>query len=52
MLYPIAYLMPVISMSAEGVVWRQMLFTVADITAKVLYGILLMQLATIKSKAA
>jgi bacteriorhodopsin len=51
MLYPIAYLMPIISMSAEWVVWRQMLFTVADITSKVIYGILLMNLATIKSKA-
>lgn len=50
MLYPIAYLMPVISLTAEWVVWRQILFTIADVTSKVIYGILLMKLATIKSK--
>jgi hypothetical protein len=50
MLYPVAYLMPVISLTAEGVVWRQVLFSIADITSKVIYGILLMKLATIKSQ--
>lgn len=50
MLYPIAYLMPVISLTAEGVVVRQLLFTIADIVSKVIYGILLMRLASIKSK--
>jgi hypothetical protein len=51
MLYPVAYLMPVIMNSADGVVLRQILFTIADVTSKVIYGIFLMQLATIKSKA-
>jgi hypothetical protein len=37
MLYPIAYLMPIISNSAEGVVIRQLLFTIADVTSKVVY---------------
>lgn len=51
MLYPIAYLMPVILNTADGVVIRQIIFTIADVTSKVVYGIFLMQLATIKSKA-
>jgi bacteriorhodopsin len=50
MLYPIAYLMPVILNTADGVVIRQIIFTVADVTSKVIYGIFLMQLAMIKSK--
>ena len=51
MLYPIAYLMPVILNTADGVVIRQILFTIADVTAKVFYGVLLGQLAVILSRA-
>ncbi len=49
-LYIVAYLMPVISMSADGVVVRQLVFTVADISSKVIYGIMLMQAVIIRSK--
>lgn len=45
MLYPIAYLMPIISNSAEGVVIRQLLFTIADVTSKVVYWVVLGYLA-------
>lgn len=31
MLYPIAYIMPAISMTADAVVIRQLLFTIADV---------------------
>lgn len=49
-LYIVAYLMPVISMSADGVVVRQLVFTAADISSKVIYGIMLMRVVTIRSK--
>lgn len=51
MLYPIAYLMPVIMNTADGVVIRQILFTIADVTSKVIYGVILWQLAVMLSKA-
>ncbi|WBB79245.1 bacteriorhodopsin [Micromonospora sp. WMMD882] len=41
MLYPGAYLMPALWDSADGVVARQITYTVADITSKVVYGVLL-----------
>lgn len=41
MLYPGGYLMPIIWDSADGVVARQITYTVADITSKILYGVLL-----------
>ncbi|MFI7573388.1 bacteriorhodopsin [Micromonospora sp. NPDC049497] len=41
MLYPGAYLMPAMWDSADGVVARQMTYTLADITSKVVYGVLL-----------
>ena len=50
MLYPGAYLMPVFSFSAEGVVARQITYTVADITSKVIYGVMLSRVATLRSK--
>lgn len=50
-LYPIAYIMPAISMTAEWVVVRQLLFTIADVWAKVIYGIMIMQVVQIRSKA-
>ncbi|RIV25551.1 rhodopsin [Fibrisoma montanum] len=45
-LYPIAYAMPWLSPTADGMVIRQICFTVADITSKVIYGVMLSQLAT------
>jgi bacteriorhodopsin len=50
-LYPVAYLMPVLIESETGVVARQLLFTVADISSKVVYGILLAWVAQIRSEA-
>lgn len=56
-LYPGAYLMPHLAgvegglFNESGVVGRQMTYTVADITSKVIYGVLLTQLATVLSKA-
>lgn len=56
-LYPGAYLMPYLTgldgalYSESGVVGRQMTYTVADITSKVIYGVMLTQLATVLSKA-
>ncbi|SCF14833.1 bacteriorhodopsin [Micromonospora mirobrigensis] len=41
LLYPGAYLMPAYWDSADGVVARQITYTVADITSKVVYGVLL-----------
>ncbi|SCG54751.1 bacteriorhodopsin [Micromonospora coxensis] len=41
LLYPGAYLMPALWDSADGVVARQITYTVADITSKVVYGVLL-----------
>jgi bacteriorhodopsin len=37
-LYPIAYILPYFSMSEYSVLWRQGLFTLADILSKVIYG--------------
>jgi bacteriorhodopsin len=55
-LYPGAYLMPYLLgvdgllYSESGVVGRQMTYTVADVTSKVIYGVLLGNLAMILSK--
>lgn len=51
MLYPGAYLMPVLLDGEAGVVGRQLTFTVADIASKVIYGILLAWVAQVRSKA-
>ncbi len=45
-LYPIAYAMPWLSPTPNGMVARQVLYTLADITSKVIYGVMLSQLAT------
>ncbi|MFG1756446.1 bacteriorhodopsin [Micromonospora echinofusca] len=45
LLYPGAYLMPAMWDSADGVVARQITYTVADITSKVIYGVLLSVIA-------
>lgn len=40
-LYPVAYILPYFSISEYSVVWRQGLFTLADILSKVIYGVLI-----------
>lgn len=49
--YPIAYIIPAIWPTADGVVVRQYLFTTADIVAKVIYGVLITKVAVDLSKA-
>ncbi len=57
MLYPGAYLMPHLLgvegalYNESGVVGRQMTYTIADISSKVIYGIMLTQLAQVLSAA-
>lgn len=51
MLYPGGYLMPVLMSSEAGVVGRQMIYTIADIASKVIYGVLLARVAQIRSEA-
>ncbi|KQC33018.1 Bacteriorhodopsin [Nonlabens sp. YIK11] len=51
-LYPIAYLVPYFMNSADGVVLRQVLFTVADISSKVIYGLMITYIAVNQSAAA
>lgn len=48
-LYPGAYLMPLWDEGAISVVGRQITFTIADVTSKVIYGILLAYVAQIRS---
>ena len=50
-LYPLAYLVPVVSASTEGVVVSQALFTAADIGSKVFYGALLAKVLRLRSAA-
>ena len=50
-LYPLAYLVPVLSASTEGVVVSQALFTAADIGSKVFYGVLLAKVLRLRSAA-
>jgi bacteriorhodopsin len=51
MLYPGGYLMPVLMNSEAGVVGRQLTYTVADISSKVIYGVLLGVVAKFRSEA-
>jgi bacteriorhodopsin len=50
--YPIAYIIPAFAATAEGVVARQLLFTTADIVAKVVYGVMITKVAVDLSRAA
>ncbi|NDA12574.1 MAG: xanthorhodopsin, partial [Actinobacteria bacterium] len=46
MVYPIAYLFPVFDADSEGLeTLRQVGYTVADITAKALYGLMILGIA-------
>lgn len=49
-LYPGGYLFPVMLNSEFGSVGRQITFTVADVTSKVIYGILISRIALIRSR--
>jgi bacteriorhodopsin len=49
--YPVAYIIPAVLPTADGVVIRQFVFTIADIVAKVIYGVLITKVAIDLSKA-
>jgi len=51
-LYPIAYLLPAVWAGATSAVTTQVLFTVADVGSKVLYGVLLAKICRARSAAA
>ncbi len=50
-LYPLAYGMPFFEASSTGVVIRQALFTVADVSSKVIYGLMITYIAIQRSAA-
>lgn len=50
-LYPIAYLVPVFMNNADGVVLRQLLFTIADLSSKAIYGMMITYIAVKQSAA-
>lgn len=50
-LYPIAYLIPAVWTTAWGAVTRQIIYTIADITSKVIYGAILSYIARKRSEA-
>ena len=50
-LYPLAYAVPYFAPSAGGVVLRQAFFTVADVSSKVIYGVMLTYIALQRSAA-
>ena len=50
-LYPLAYGMPFFEASATGVVIRQAFFTVADVSSKVIYGLMITYIAIQRSAA-
>jgi bacteriorhodopsin len=50
--YPISYMMPMFGIDgADAFVWRQVGYSVADVLAKCLYGLLIYKIARIKSAA-
>jgi hypothetical protein len=50
MSYPIAYVIPTFWFAPWGVVTRQIIYTVADITSKVIYGAILSYIARDRSE--
>jgi bacteriorhodopsin len=50
-LYPVAYIIPAVMATADGVVIRQLVFTIADIVSKVIYGVLITKVAVDLSKS-
>ena len=51
LLYPGGYLMPVLWWDANGVLSRQLIYTVADVVSKVIYGVMLSYVAAKVSAA-
>lgn len=50
--YPIAYLLPLLNISgADAWVGKQIGYSIADILAKAVYGVIIFQIARVKSKA-
>ncbi|MFG6503250.1 bacteriorhodopsin [Microbacterium sp. P05] len=47
--YPIAYLLPALDLGADGWVWKQVGYSIADIIAKAVYAIIIFQVARTKS---
>lgn len=47
--YPIAYLLPALDLGADGWVWKQVGYSIADIVAKAVYAIIIFQVARTKS---
>ena len=50
-LYPLAYLVPLLGTTAEVAVARTVMFTTADITSKIIYGVLLGKVLQVRSAA-
>lgn len=50
-IYPIAYIIPAFWFDGWGVVARQIIYTIADITSKVIYGVILGYIARKRSEA-
>ncbi len=51
-IYPIAYAMPLFAPDADGVVVRQVIFTIADVTSKLVFGVILSMVALRRSAEA
>jgi bacteriorhodopsin len=49
-LYPLAYAIPAFWPTGDGVVARQLLFTIGDITSKLVFGVMLGRVARLRSK--
>jgi bacteriorhodopsin len=48
-IYPLAYAMPLFSPTADGVVVRQVIYTIADVSSKLVFGVILSQVALRRS---
>jgi bacteriorhodopsin len=50
LVYPISYLIPVVFEKSDGTeAGRQVVYTIADITAKALYGLMILNIAKARS---
>ena len=47
--YPIAYLLPAFDIGADGWVWKQVGYSIADIVAKAVYALIIYNVARTKS---
>ena len=48
-IYPLAYAMPLFAPNADGVVVRQVIYTIADVSSKLVFGVILSQVAVRRS---